>query len=204
MLKITPIQAFSDNYIWGLSEAGSNVAVVVDPGESEQVLAWLKEQQLELAAILITHKHSDHTAGVMELTFAFPKAVIYGPGSEPIRGIKQRVAEGDKVQVPGLQMEFSVMELPGHTEGHIGYYGEGSLFCGDVLFTGGCGRLFGGTEEQMYQSLQRIAQLPSDTAIYCAHEYTLDNLGFAKWVEPNNADLDQRLSDTQKQRQQGQ
>ncbi len=197
MLKITPIKAFSDNYIWALTSPDSKVAAVVDPGESAQVLAWLKENELELAAILITHKHSDHTAGVMELTFAFPNVTVFGPANEPIRGIKQRVVEGDKVQVPGLQMELSVMELPGHTEGHIAYYGEGALFCGDVLFGGGCGRLFGGTAEQMYQSLQRIGRLPGNTAIYCAHEYTQDNLGFGKWVEPENAELESRVARTQ-------
>jgi len=196
MLKVTPIKAFSDNYIWALTMPGSSAAVVVDPGESDQVLTWLKEQQLELVAILITHKHSDHTAGVMELSFAFPNVIIYGPSNEPIRGIKKRVVEGDTVQIEGMPLELNVMEVPGHTEGHIAYYGEGSLFCGDVLFGGGCGRLFGGTAEQMYESLRRIGELPGDTAVYCAHEYTLDNLGFGQLVEPANAELEKRVEAT--------
>lgn len=196
MLKVTPIKAFSDNYIWAITAPGSSVAVVVDPGESAQVLSWLEEQQLELAAILITHKHSDHTAGVMELSFAFPNVVVYGPANEPIRGIKKRLSEGDTVQIDGLPLTLNVMELPGHTEGHIAYYGDGGIFCGDVLFGGGCGRLFGGTAEQMHHSLSRIRDLPGDTAVYCAHEYTLDNLGFGKWVEPENGELDRRIEAT--------
>jgi len=189
MLEITPVKAFKDNFIWMLRNPGSETAVAVDPGEAEPVLAWLKEHGLKLSAILITHKHVDHTGGVMDLQFAFPGIPVFGPANEPIRGIKVRLKEGDRPEIPGLQAEFTVMEVPGHTEGHIAYYGEGALLCGDTLFSAGCGGIFGGTHQQMHASLQRIAKLPADTLVYCAHEYTLANLGFARWVEPESEAL---------------
>ncbi|MCW8944117.1 MAG: hydroxyacylglutathione hydrolase [Sedimenticola sp.] len=186
MLEITPVKAFKDNFIWMLHNPGSGTAVAVDPGESAPVLAWLEANELKLSAILITHKHIDHTGGVMDLQFAFPKVAVLGPSNEAIRGIKVRLKEGEHPTIPGLDADFEVLEVPGHTEGHIAYFGEGSLFCGDTLFSAGCGGIFGGTHEQMHASLQRIAALPAETEIYCAHEYTLDNLGFAKWVEPDS------------------
>ncbi|MCW8908711.1 MAG: hydroxyacylglutathione hydrolase [Sedimenticola sp.] len=189
MLEITPVKAFKDNFIWMLRNPGSDSAVAVDPGEGAPVLAWLKEHGLKLSAILITHKHSDHTGGVMDLQFAFPGVPVFGPANEPIRGIKVRLKEGDRPDIPGLQADFTVMEVPGHTEGHIAYYGEGVLLCGDTLFSAGCGGIFGGTHQQMNASLQRIAKLPAETLVYCAHEYTLANLGFAKWVEPESQAL---------------
>lgn len=189
MLEITPVKAFKDNFIWMLHNPGSDTAVAVDPGEGAPVLAWLKAQNLKLSAILITHKHSDHTGGVMELQFAYPGVPVFGPANEPIRGIRVRLKEGDHPEIPGLQADFVVMEVPGHTEGHIAYYGEGVLLCGDTLFSAGCGGIFGGTHAQMHASLQRIARLPADTLVYCAHEYTLANLGFARWVEPESEAL---------------
>ncbi len=186
MLEITPVRAFKDNFIWMLRNPGSDTAVAVDPGEGAPVLAWLEAQGLKLSAILITHKHSDHTGGVMDLQFAFPGVPVLGPAHETIRGIKIKLNEGDRPEIPGLDADFTVMEVPGHTEGHIAYYGEGVLLCGDTLFSAGCGGIFGGTHAQMYASLQRIAKLPADTLVYCAHEYTLANLGFAKWVEPES------------------
>jgi hydroxyacylglutathione hydrolase len=187
MLEVTPVKAFKDNFIWMLHNPGSETAVAVDPGESAPVLAWLEQHGLRLSAILITHKHIDHTGGVMDLQFAFPGIAVLGPANEAIRGIKVRVKEGERPEIPGLQADFTVLEVPGHTEGHIAYFGEGLLFCGDTLFSAGCGGIFGGTHEQMHASLQRIAALPADTRVYCAHEYTLVNLGFAKWVEPDSA-----------------
>ena len=192
MLEITPVKAFKDNFIWMLRNPGSDTAVAIDPGESEPVLTWLKENDLKLSAILITHKHIDHTGGVMDLQFAFPKVAVLGPTHEAIRGIKIRLKEGEHPVIPGLDADFEVLEVPGHTEGHIAYYGEGVLFCGDTLFSAGCGGIFGGTHEQMHASLQRIASLPPETLIYCSHEYTLDNLGFAKWVEPDSPAILQR------------
>lgn len=203
MLEITPVKAFKDNFIWMLHNPGANTAVAVDPGEGAPVLAWLKEQGLELSAILITHKHSDHTGGVMDLRFAFPSVPVFGPSNEPIRGIKVRLKEGDRPEIPGLQADFTVMEVPGHTEGHIAYYGEGMLLCGDTLFSAGCGGIFGGTHQQMHASLQRIAKLPAETLVYCAHEYTLANLGFAKWVEPENQAVLQYEAEAKRVLQQG-
>ncbi len=192
MLEVTPVKAFKDNFIWMLHNPGSETAVAVDPGQSAPVLAWLEQRDLRLSAILITHKHIDHTGGVMDLQFAFPGIAVLGPANEPIRGIKIRLREGDRPRIPGLDAEFVVLEVPGHTEGHIAYYGEGALFCGDTLFSAGCGRIFGGTHEQLHASLQRIAALPTATLVYCAHEYTLANLGFAKWVEPESKAILQR------------
>lgn len=203
MLEVTPVKAFKDNFIWMLHNPGSEAAVAVDPGESEPVLAWLKERDLRLSAILITHKHIDHTGGVMDLQFAFPGIPVMGPSNETIRGIKVKLKEGDQPQIPGLDADFKVMEIPGHTEGHIAYYGEGLLLCGDTLFSAGCGGIFGGTHEQMHASLQRIAGLPSDTRVYCAHEYTLANLGFAKWVEPESAAILKREQEAKEQLEQG-
>lgn len=197
MLEVTPVEAFKDNFIWMLHNPGSETAVAVDPGESAPVLAWLEARGLRLSAILITHKHIDHTGGVMDLQFAFPGIAVLGPANESIRGIKVRLKEGEHPQIPGLEADFSVMEVPGHTEGHIAYYGEGLLFCGDTLFSAGCGGIFGGTHAQMHASLQRIAGLPADTLVYCAHEYTLANLGFAKWVEPESAAILKREQEAQ-------
>ncbi len=189
MLEITPVKAFKDNFIWMLHNPGSDSAVAVDPGESAPVLAWLEQRGLKLSAVLITHKHIDHTGGVMDLQFAYPGLPVLGPANETIRGIKVRLKEGDRPEIPGLQADFTVLEVPGHTEGHIAYYGENVLLCGDTLFSAGCGGIFGGTHQQMHASLQRIASLPADTLLYCAHEYTLANLGFAKWVEPESQAL---------------
>ncbi len=197
MLEVTPVKAFKDNFIWMLHNPGSETAVAVDPGESAPVLAWLEARGLRLSAILITHKHIDHTGGVMDLQFAFPGIAVLGPANEAIRGIKVRLKEGEQPQIPGLEADFRVMEVPGHTEGHIAYFGEGLLFCGDTLFSAGCGGIFGGTHAQMHASLQRIAALPADTLVYCAHEYTLANLGFAKWVEPESAAILKREQEAQ-------
>ncbi len=117
---------------------------------------------------------------------------MLGPAGEPIAGLTHRLAEGDRVEIPGIEASFRVLEVPGHTRGHIAYWGEGVLFCGDTLFAAGCGRVFDGTPGQLAASLARIARLPPDTLVYCAHEYTLANLGFARWVEPDNPALPER------------
>lgn len=190
--EINAIPAFDDNYIWLITEPGTKACAVVDPGDEEPVLAKLAELDLELSAILITHKHYDHVGGVAGLKAKFPNAVVFGPGNEGIKGIDNAVSENDRVELPGMQIAYDVLSVPGHTEGHIAYYGHGSLFCGDTLFLGGCGRVFTGTFEQLSASLEAISKLPSETKIYCAHEYTLANLGFALWVEPHNTMLKQR------------
>ena len=189
MLSVSPIRAFTDNYIWRLRGVSHDLAVIVDPGEALPVLKELDRYNLSLAAILITHRHSDHVGGVRRLVEAFGEIPVYGPANERIPDITQRLREGDEITPPGLGVHFRVMDVPGHTAGHIAYYGGGALFCGDTLFAAGCGRLFDGTFEQLAASLQRIAKLPPETLIYCAHEYTVDNLGFAKWVEHDNLDL---------------
>ena len=192
MLSVTPIPAFSDNYIWLLKKAGSAAAVVVDPGDEEPVLAALEEAHLSLAAILITHHHYDHTGGVKKLLEVWPDARVFGPPDRRIAAVTQRVAEGDSIDVPGIEASFQVLEIPGHTSTHIAYLGDGVLFCGDTLFAGGCGRVFDGTFDQLSASLERLAGLPPDTLVYCAHEYTLANLGFAAWVEPQSAAISER------------
>ena len=197
MLDISPIPAFSDNYIWLLRRQGSDLVAVVDPGEAAPVLQMLSSNQLNLGAVLITHHHGDHTGGVHALKKAFPDAAIYGPAREQVAGVTHPVGEGDRVSVPGLDVDLRVMDVPGHTAGHVAYYGEGALFCGDTLFAAGCGRVFDGTMADLSASLEHIAQLPADTLIYCAHEYTLDNLGFAEWVEPESGAVQQRLKETQ-------
>lgn len=203
MLEIRPIPAFDDNYIWMLQSAGSDRVVVVDPGDEEPVLDALRRQGLTLEAILITHKHGDHTGGVQDLIALYPQAEVFGPTRESIKGITRPVVEGDRIVPRGLEVTFEVMDVPGHTEGHVAYYGEGALFCGDTLFTGGCGRVFSGTHRQLHASLQRIAALPPQTRIYCAHEYTADNLGFAQWVEPDNPRLQERRQQTDARRSRG-
>lgn len=192
MLEITPISAFADNYIWALRHPPDPRVAVVDPGDEEPVLAYLAEENLRLGAILITHHHGDHTGGIGGLLEAYPSVPVYGPAGERIPGITHRLREGDRIRPPGFERELLVLDLPGHTAGHIGYLGDGALFCGDTLFAAGCGRVFGGTLQDLHASLQRLAGLPANTRVYCAHEYTLDNLGFARWVEPDSTALDAR------------
>lgn len=192
-LQITPIPAFDDNYIWLIRQSGQRRAAVVDPGDADPVRAVLDRDGLELSAILLTHHHPDHTGGVDELTDAFPEVAVFAPRDRRIAGVAQAVAEADQVRVPGLGLSFKVLEVPGHTATHIAYLGQGALFCGDTLFMAGCGRVFDGSPEQLGASLLRIAALPPETLCYCAHEYTLVNLGFAAWVEPDNERRQARL-----------
>lgn len=186
MLNIHPIPAFDDNYIWLLKQDG--LAAVVDPGDAEPVLETLQQQGLRLVAALVTHKHGDHCGGLDELLDAYPGLEVHGPAIEGIRTLNRPLRPGDAIEpLPG--QHFEVLDLAGHTEGHLGYYQPGRLFCGDTLFSIGCGRVFSGTHAQQAEALQRIAALPPDTLCYAAHEYTLDNIGFAKWVEPDNEAL---------------
>jgi len=189
MLNISPIHAFADNYIWLLHRPDHSDAAVVDPGEASPVLETLARHALTLTAILLTHHHRDHIGGVEALRAAFPACRVYGPRDSRIPGISDPRREGDEVALEGLGVRMQILEVPGHTSTHIAYLGAGALFCGDTLFTVGCGRVFDGTFEQLAASLARIAALPGDTRVYCAHEYTLDNLGFARWVEPDNPAL---------------
>jgi hydroxyacylglutathione hydrolase len=198
-LRIVPVPAFKDNYIWTLRD-GRNAAVV-DPGEAQPVLDYLRREKLSLVAILATHHHPDHVGGIAELLQEY-RVPVYGPRNEPIATLTHPVSEGDGVTIPELGASFSVLDIPGHTRAHVAYYGAGALFCGDTLFACGCGRLFEGTAEQMYASLEKLAALPDETKVYCGHEYTLANIGFARAVEPANAALsarenrDKRLRDS--------
>jgi len=203
MFEVIPLPAFDDNYIWLLQRQGTAACAVVDPGDEEPVFAYCQEHGLQLSAILITHKHGDHTGGVAELKRRWPRAAVYGPAREPVAMVERGLAEGDKVVLEGLRLELQTLDVPGHTEGHIAYHGEDLLFCGDTLFAGGCGRVFSGSFEQLSDSLRRIAALPPTTQVYCAHEYTLANLGFAKWVEPEHPALRKRIQQDRDKRARG-
>jgi hydroxyacylglutathione hydrolase len=203
MLDVAGIPAFDDNYIWLLGQPGAPACAVVDPGEAEPVLERLAADGLELTAILVTHKHGDHVGGVAALKARFPDAQVFGPAGEPIPLRDVPLRHGDHISVPGLAARFEVLGVPGHTEDHIAYLGEGVLFCGDTLFALGCGRVFSGTHAQLHASLQRLARLPPDTLVYCAHEYTEANLGFARWVEPGNVELICRGAEVRQARSRG-
>lgn len=201
-MELIPLPAFSDNYIWTLHDGAR--ALVVDPGESAGVLDWLDRQALVLDTILITHHHADHTGGVDALRHATGAHVI-GPLRERMPEPLHRVGAGDRVEA--LRLSFDVLEVPGHTAGHIAYYcadidGRPLVFCGDTLFSGGCGRLFEGTPGQMLDSLAQLARLPEVTRVCCTHEYTLSNLRFALAVEPDNAELVQYMAHCQSLRAQ--
>ncbi len=199
-LCIKPVPAFNDNYLWLLAQGAD--AAIVDPGDAVPVEQALERDGLTLRTILVTHHHPDHVGGVAQLAAA-TGAHVYGPRRERIPALGTPLVEGDRIEVLGTR--FEVIEVPGHTSGHIAYYsaGPGLLFCGDTLFAAGCGRLFEGTPEQMNNSLGKLAALPPATRVYCAHEYTLANLRFARAVEPANARIAQRQAACEAQRARG-
>jgi hydroxyacylglutathione hydrolase len=208
-LAVLTVPAFKDNYLW-LIHDGVNAAVV-DPGDAEPILEALAANGLTLTAILLTHHHADHIGGVPRLlqhAQAPAQLPVFGPRNDGIKAVTHPLGEGDRIEVPGLDLELSVLDVPGHTLGHIAYVrGDGGvaagthwLFCGDTLFGAGCGRLFEGTPAQMAASLAKLAALPDDTLVYCAHEYTLSNLRFAEAVEPGNRALQMRIAADSKAR----
>jgi hydroxyacylglutathione hydrolase len=209
-LQIIPIPAFMDNYIWLLYQG--NQAIVVDPGDADVVMATLESLQLSLCAILITHHHSDHIDGVEALQSAYPNAKVYAPLHEDFAFTHIDVTENDliKIQLDSTvnmpALAFNVLDLPGHTLGHVAYLLSSAnneyLFCGDTMFGAGCGRLFEGSPTQMLNSLKKLAVLPTQTSIYCTHEYTLKNIDFALTLEPNNKQLRARKEETIKLRAQ--
>lgn len=183
---IVPLRAFSDNYIWTIRD--TTHAIVVDPGDAGPVLAYLAKEKLELAAILITHHHSDHIGGVKALT-AGRGIPIYGPHDPRVPDATERLKEGQSITLPHFNIRLEVLEVPGHTSSHIAYHGDGMLFCGDTMFAAGCGRLFEGTPAQMHESLGKFMRLPDHTRVYCTHEYTLSNIRFALAADPSNQAL---------------
>ncbi|HIF9267634.1 TPA: hydroxyacylglutathione hydrolase [Photobacterium damselae] len=186
MLTVQSIAAFKDNYIW-LLQSPEKHCIVIDPGDAKPVIEAIEKQQLTLDAILITHHHNDHCGGISELKRRYPSINVVGPQNDPIPGLTQSVEDGDQVDIFGER--FMVLAVPGHTHGHVAYVGDEKLFCGDTLFSAGCGRIFEGTPEEMYASLQKIAALPDETEIYCAHEYTAGNIAFALVAEQDNPHL---------------
>ncbi|MFP4602704.1 MAG: hydroxyacylglutathione hydrolase [Halochromatium sp.] len=225
-LTIEPIPAFEDNYIWLLQRPDTASCAVVDPGEAAPVIERLRRDGRRLEAILVTHHHGDHIGGLAELRRRWPQAEVVGPQDRRIPGLTRVVADGDRVRLAGFEraldravresgpdrmraeragdaIELEVMAVPGHTATHIAYRTDDCLFCGDTLFAAGCGRVFDGTVEDLAASLRRIAALPARTRCYCAHEYTLANLGFARWVEPESPALAAAIAAAERRRAQG-
>ncbi len=203
MLTVIAVPAFQDNYLWLLHAEGCRDCYVVDPGDANVIEAALEAHDFTLAGVLLTHHHWDHTGGVEALT-AKRAIPVYGPKSANIPLVTEALAEGDEIKLEG-NLSFKVLEVPGHTLDHIAYFDDASasLFCGDALFAGGCGRMFEGTAPQMQASLAKMAALPVETKIYCAHEYTQANLRFALAVEPNNQRLSERVKNTDRLRAEG-
>ncbi|SAK55406.1 hydroxyacylglutathione hydrolase [Caballeronia arationis] len=210
ILEYVPVPAFEDNYIWLVSD-GSD-AVVVDPGDAAPVEAYLAKRGWRLTAILLTHHHHDHVGGVGDLVASRSDdggIPVYGPAGERIEHLTARLKEGDSVSIASPALEVSVIDVPGHTAGHIAYFqkadphGTPHLFCGDTLFASGCGRLFEGTPQQMLASLDSLAALPENTQVHCAHEYTLSNIRFALACDPANGALARWQEDAQALRASG-
>ncbi|HEV2613852.1 MAG TPA: hydroxyacylglutathione hydrolase [Gammaproteobacteria bacterium] len=192
MNKITYIKALRDNYIWLIHGVDPSHVIVIDPGEATPVIAHLKENNLHMDGILLTHHHWDHTNGVNGLLQQYPHTPIYSSESDKVDGVTHFVKEGENIHFANLPSPIKVLDIPGHTLGHVAFIYEDALFSGDTLFSCGCGRIFEGTPEQMFDSLQKLKQLPADTLMYCAHEYTESNIAFAEVAEVDNKALQLR------------
>lgn len=186
--KVTPLPFARDNYIWLI--ASRRHAILVDPGEAAPALAALEKNRLEPLAILLTHRHSDHIGGVEELRARYPALPVYGPRKDDIDCVDHPVEHGDQLFFESLGLELQVIDTSAHTRGHVAYLGQNLLFCGDALFSAGCGRIFEGTPSELERTLNDLARLNNKTRVYCAHEYTLANLAFARAAEPENAARD--------------
>lgn len=200
MLAIHAVPAFKDNYIWMIEDGGN--AVAVDPGDAAPVERFVDERGLSLSAVLATHHHMDHVGGLVALARRFG-CETFGPASEEIAGLDHRLAEGDRIDVPGIGLSLETIDIPGHTAGHIALFGGAMVFCGDTLFACGCGRLFEGTAAQMVASLGKLARLPGGTRVYCGHEYTLANIRFAEAADPGNGALAARKGRESAKRERG-
>lgn len=198
-LTIEAIPALTDNYIWAISQLGSDSCVMVDPSTADPVFEYLERKKQKLVALLITHHHYDHTGGIGELVAEYT-IPVYGPKHESIPYMTHPLDQETGLEIPSLSKKFNTLNIPGHTSGHIAYYTEDELFCGDTLFAAGCGRIFEGTPVQMLSSLQKLLALPDPTEVYCAHEYTVANLAFANLVEPENSKILARMQSEQKKR----
>ena len=198
-MRLTPLPAFSDNYIWLLDE--DDARLVVDPGDAAPVLAACEADGRAPLAILLTHHHDDHVGGVPALLARWPGLPVYGPADPRIAGVDHPVGDGDRVGIGPWR--FDVLAVPGHTVSHIAFHGSGLLFCGDTLFSLGCGRLFEGTPRDMLGSLDRLAALPAQTLVCCGHEYTLANAAFARVVDPDNLALRRRQEEAIAMRDRG-
>ena len=185
-MRVHAIEAFDDNYIWAIETNNNDKVIIVDPGEAKPVQQWLEQNNKSIETILVTHHHYDHTGGIAEL-LEHTACPVIGPENPDIKTLTRTVTEGDELTVGSIQ--WQVLTTPGHTLDHISFYTPGFLFCGDTLFSGGCGRMFEGTPEQFTQSLLKLRKLPGETRVFCAHEYTQANVNFALKVEPENAVL---------------
>jgi len=192
VLNVFAIPALQDNYIWCIRQLGQAACIIVDPGEAAPVMQALANNDLKCVAVFITHHHGDHSNGAAELA-AHYSIPVYGPAYSKLAVVTHPLADQDRININELDAQFQVLAIPGHTLDHIAYFCEGLLFCGDTLFSAGCGRAFEGTPAQLYQSLVKLMQLPADTFVYCGHEYTLKNLRFAKMIEPHNVAIDHYL-----------
>lgn len=186
---VVAVPAFADNYIWMIVDKEAGVFDCVDPGEAKPVVDFMQKNSLGLRSILLTHHHNDHVGGVAELVQSNPNCQVYGPDDPRIGTVTHAVRKDDAIQLGHYC--FKILSNPGHTSSHISYYEphEGWLFCGDTLFSAGCGRVFDGTMEQLHQAMLLFKQLPPKTKVFCAHEYTLQNLKFAAYVEPQNSSI---------------
>lgn len=211
-MRIDAISAFRDNYIWVIrapqetsatQDSAPEPCVIVDPGDAKPVLAWLQAHQCKPEAILLTHHHWDHSGGVADILAHYPCPVYSGQASD-VDSVSKCLQEGEQLSLLGGDLVLEVIDCPGHTLDHIAFVNPALAFVGDTLFAAGCGRMFEGEAQQFYHSLQKIAQLPADCKIYCAHEYTAANLAFAAAVEPDNLAIQQRIATVQEQREQGQ
>ena len=195
MLNIQAIPAFNDNYIWFIEDTDTRHVVIVDPGDATPVIKAIEQQQLIPSALLITHHHHDHIDGINQLVELYD-IPVYGPKIATIPSVTPPLTANDTLIIDSTFPAITILDISGHSAVHIAFLFENKLFCGDTLFGAGCGRLLGGTAEQLFHSLQKIAQLPTETKVYCAHEYTQANLRFAEAVEPDNSDIQQRILNT--------